>query len=176
MSIAKPLADRPPGMHFQALDFWLNAQMNKTTAQKAKISTTDRSLPIALLRAREKVMGPIREMLLNAGVTEQQWRVLRVLEETGPSDASKIARRACLLMPSLTRIVQTLCDNNLVTRKTDPTDRRRQVLEITKSGRSLIGENMARSQQIASDLETRFGAKNLTQLLDLLNQLDEMRP
>ena len=42
---------------------------------------TDRSLPIALLRARERVMGPIRALLSGADLTEQQWRVLRVVQE-----------------------------------------------------------------------------------------------
>ncbi|MCP4071101.1 MAG: homoprotocatechuate degradation operon regulator HpaR [Hyphomicrobiales bacterium] len=148
--------------------------MRKSTRQNAPISPTDRSLPIALLRAREKVMGPIREMLAKVGVTEQQWRVLRVLDEIGPSDASEIARRACLLMPSLTRIIQTLCENDLVTRKPDVADRRRQIIEITSTGRVLIAQNMAQSRQIASDLEGRFGRQNISQLLDLLNALDEM--
>ena len=38
---------------------------------------TTRSLPIALLRARERVMQPIRSILAKAEVTEAQWRVLR---------------------------------------------------------------------------------------------------
>ena len=47
-------------------------------------------------------MAPIRKMLLAAGITEQQWRILRVLTETGPIDAGSLAKRACLLAPSLT--------------------------------------------------------------------------
>jgi hypothetical protein len=74
----------------------------------APVPETNRSLPIALLRAREKVMGPIRAMLADVGVTEQQWRVLRVLAERGTLDPTEIADRSCLLMPSLTRILQTL--------------------------------------------------------------------
>ncbi|MCR9055691.1 MAG: hypothetical protein NXI02_00005, partial [Rhodobacteraceae bacterium] len=68
------------------------------------LPSTKRSVPIALIRAREKVMGPIREMLSDCGITEQQWRILRVLEEFGPQDASSLAERACLLLPSQTRI------------------------------------------------------------------------
>ena len=110
--------------------------MSKSDKPYPTNSPTDRSLPIALLRAREKVMGPIRVMLLKAGVTEQQWRVLRVLDEAGQTDASEIAKRSCLLMPSLTRIIQTLCENGYVTRTRDTNDRRRQILDITKAGQS----------------------------------------
>ncbi|MCP4184642.1 MAG: homoprotocatechuate degradation operon regulator HpaR [Hyphomicrobiales bacterium] len=148
--------------------------MSKSEKPFSLNSPTDRSLPIALLRAREKVMGPIRVMLLKAGVTEQQWRVLRVLDETGQTDASEIAKRACLLMPSLTRIIQTLCENGYVTRTRDTKDRRRQIINITKAGQTLIKDNMAESRKISNSLEEQFGRQNVAQLLDLLNALDEL--
>ncbi len=50
-------------------------------------------------------MRPIREMLQRSGITEQQWRVLRVLEETPDIEQSQIADQACILLPSLTRIL-----------------------------------------------------------------------
>ena len=69
-----------------------------------KLPPTTRSLPIALMRARESVMAPIRDMLSETGLSEQQWRVLRVLAEQGEMDSHSLAERACLLFPSLTRM------------------------------------------------------------------------
>ncbi len=135
---------------------------------------TNRSLPIALLRAREKVMGPIRNMLSNAGVTEQQWRVLRVLDEMGTLDPTEIADRSCLLLPSLTRILQTLQSKQLILREPHPTDRRKQQISISKAGRQLILDNMEESQQLTTWLEDEFGQDKLNALLDLLNELDQM--
>ncbi|HAV08857.1 MAG TPA: homoprotocatechuate degradation operon regulator HpaR [Rhodobacteraceae bacterium] len=135
---------------------------------------TSRSLPIALLRAREKVMGPIRAMLADAGVTEQQWRVLRVLNERGPLDPTEIADRSCLLLPSLTRILQTLDTKGFVTRAVHSTDRRRQVITITAAGRQLIAENLLESQRLNAWLKDSFGEAKLDQLLDLLNELDRL--
>ena len=43
----------------------------------------ERSIPIALLRAREAVMAHFRPLLADRGYTEQQWRVLRILNEYG---------------------------------------------------------------------------------------------
>ena len=48
-----------------------------------RLTLADRSLPIMLLRAREAVMKRFRPMLKAHGLSEQQWRVLRVLNETG---------------------------------------------------------------------------------------------
>src|SRR5262245_55114576 len=69
---------------------------------------TRRALPIALLRAREAVMARFRPILAAHDVTEQQWRVIRVLGEESPLDASEVAERACVLAPSLTRIIRAL--------------------------------------------------------------------
>jgi homoprotocatechuate degradation regulator HpaR len=126
-----------------------------------------------LLRAREKVMGPVRMMLSDAGVTEQQWRVLRVLVEDGPLDPTTIAERAVLLLPSLTRILQKLEEKQLVTRVRDQVDRRRQVITATETGAALIAENMPEARQIAQGLRDKLGAEKYDQLLVLLAELDQ---
>lgn len=136
---------------------------------------TDRSLPIALLRARERVMGPIRQMLADVGVTEQQWRVLRVLDERGTLDPTEIADRSCLLLPSLTRIMQTLVAKGLITRAPHPTDRRKQCISITEAGRRLIRENLEESRRLNRWMRENFGSERLDLLLDLLNELDRMK-
>jgi len=144
---------------------------NLISGDQSRLRKTSRSLPKALLRARERVMGPIRSMLSDAGVTEQQWRVLRVLEEHGPSDATEIANAACLLMPSLTRILQVLETKELCSRRPHPSDKRRTVVEIAEAGKKLISENIPESNRIFADLESELGSEKFEQLLDLLNDL-----
>lgn len=144
-------------------------------ATDTPLRATSRSLPIALLRARETVMGPIRAMLADAGVTEQQWRVLRVLEEGGPTDPTEIAQQSCLLMPSLTRILRGLEDKGLCTRRTHPTDRRKFLIEITGTGRALIDRNIPASNRIFAELEAEFGKDRIESLLDLLNEFSSPR-
>ena len=134
---------------------------------------TDRSLPIALLRAREAVMAPIREMLADAGVTEQQWRVLRVLEEMGPMDSARAARMSSLLPPSLTRIANTLVGKGLVHRTNSESDRRRQLLAISPDGAALLARYREEALRIATKHEERLGKERLELLLDLLAQLQE---
>ena len=132
---------------------------------------TSRSLPIALLRAREQVMGPIRAMLLEVGITEQQWRVLRVLEENGPCEPTRIAEDASLLLPSLTRILQKLEAKGLIERRGDPSDRRRQIVRIAPPGVQLIADNLGTAMMLNDEVEQRLGARKYERLLDLLNEL-----
>lgn len=133
---------------------------------------TSRSLPIALLRARERVMGPIRGMLTDVGITEQQWRVLRVLQEEGPQDPTRIAEQACLLLPSLTRILQKLEEKELIQRQRDASDRRKQIVQITEAGEQIIQKNLTKSLAALQTIKDQMGEERYETLLDLLNELN----
>jgi len=139
---------------------------------KPGLPSTSRSLPIALIRAREGIMPPIRAMLAESGITEQQWRVLRALEEYGPQNASNMAYRAGLLLPSLTRIAQKMQDNGLITLTRDELDKRRQTIAITAAGQSIIDNNSEQAAQIVEGFKQTLGEDKYEQLLDLLALLE----
>ena len=141
---------------------------------KTNIPDTSQSLPIALLRAREKVMKPARLLLVETGVTEQQWRVVRVLVEEGPMDPTTIADRAVLLLPSLTRILQKLEEKGLIVRQRDEQDGRRQLIKATKAGCRLIADNIPAAQIYAQRLKDHLGGERYDQLLDLLEDLNRI--
>ncbi|MBO9478934.1 homoprotocatechuate degradation operon regulator HpaR [Shimia sp. R11_0] len=141
---------------------------------KINIPSTTQSLPIALLRARERVMKPARALLSDAGVTEQQWRVVRVLVEEGPLDPTTIAERAVLLLPSLTRILHKLDEKGYVTRQRDEQDGRRQVIRATDAGRELIAVNMPAARGYAQQLREHLGDDRYDQLLELLDDLNQI--
>jgi homoprotocatechuate degradation regulator HpaR len=133
-----------------------------------------RSLPIALLRAREKVMSPIRDMLSTSGVNEQKWRVLRVLQEKGPLELSQVAAEAVLLLSSLTRMVGPMVEEGLITRMTPPEDRRKSVVAITDAGLALVNAHAAQSAAILGRIEAEVGRDRLELLLDLLEDLQKL--
>ena len=139
------------------------------------LPSTSRSLPIALIRARESIMPPIREMLadIGLGITEQQWRVLRALDEHGPQNTSTLAYRACLLFPSLTRIAQNMREKGLITLSRDEKDRRQQIVSITSTGQKIINDNIDNTAKIVIGFKQKLGEERYEQLLDLLALLDE---
>jgi homoprotocatechuate degradation regulator HpaR len=142
--------------------------------QNPNLRRTERSLPIALLRAREQVMGPIREMLASSGINEQKWRVLRVVDEQGPLEQTAISQAACLMLPSLSRILQTMETEGLITRQADNIDRRKSIVTLTDAGRALIEAHAEKSGQLLTKLETRFGPERLNVLLNLLDDLRKL--
>ena len=119
-------------------------------------------------------MGPIREMLSQSDINEQKWRVLRVLDERGPCELTQVAKDACLLLPSLTRIIRAMEEEGLATRAIDPEDRRKTIASITDAGRALIVAHLAESNAIFARLERDFGHEKLEQLLDLLDELQAL--
>lgn len=131
----------------------------------------DRSLPIALLRARESIMTRFRPLLAEQNMTEQQWRVLRVLQDQSPLDASRVAERACVLAPSLTRMIKTLRDRGFVRRMPDDSDARRSMLSITPAGIAFIEMLVPAALAIHDELRSRYGAERMETLIDMLNEL-----
>ena len=61
-----------------------------------------------LMRAREAAMMSFRPMLKRHGLTETQWRVIRVLADAPDIETGDLAKKSFLLSPSLTRILQHL--------------------------------------------------------------------
>ena len=131
----------------------------------------EESLPMLLLRAREAAMVKFRPLLRDHGLTEQQWRVLRVLATGKPLDAGELAERSTLLGPSLTRIIKSLERDGLVRRSLDPADQRRAVIALTQSGQDKYHQVSPNSEHLYQEIEQQFGAKNLKHLNQLLNQL-----
>lgn len=135
-----------------------------------------RSLPIVLLRAREAVMAQFRPVLAAQDITEQQWRVIRVLAEGAALDATMLAERACILAPSLTRILRALEERQLIARKRDLDDGRRILLTLTPSGIDLIRAVTPSSRAVYADIEARYGRERLALLLDMLSDLAALKP
>ena len=137
-----------------------------------RLPNTGRSLPIALIRAREGVMAPIREMLSETGITEQQWRILRVLAEFGRMDSKTLADRASLGFPSLTRIAAKMSQRGLIQQERDDKDRRRQFIDIAPDGQKIIDDHSFRAAEIVESFKATLGEKEYETLLDLLALLD----
>lgn len=96
------------------------------------------SLPILLLRAREVAVARFRPILYEYGITEQQWRTLRALDELGDLTGAVLAREAAVLAPSMTRILRRLSEDGLVRMARSRRDQRELKVKISSRGRRLV--------------------------------------
>jgi homoprotocatechuate degradation regulator HpaR len=134
-----------------------------------------RSLAIGLLKAREAVMSHFRPILADHDLTEQQWRVLRVLAESGMLDASEVAEKAFILAPSLTRMLRSLEERGFISKHKDEADGRRVLLRLAPAGQAVIDEVMPDSRRVYAQIDARFGAQRVEQLLDMLEDLATLK-
>lgn len=136
---------------------------------------TARALPIALMRAREAIMSRFRPFVAGAGFTDPQWRVLRVLDEAGPLDPTQIAEAACILMPSLSRILRSLEEDGMVSRTRHPSDNRSYLISITPKAQRYLHKLAPQSNAIYDEMERIYGRERMQTLLDLLEDLDRLK-
>ncbi len=128
-----------------------------------------RNLPRLLLQARESVMGHFRPNLREHGLTDQQWRVLRVLGERGATDAGTIAQEAYLLGPSLTGVLARMERDGLVKRTRDAQDARRTQVQATVKGKRMVQKLADSIEQHYAAMEQALGKTQLAQLYALLD-------
>jgi homoprotocatechuate degradation regulator HpaR len=134
-------------------------------------SFTHRNLPRLLLQAREAVMAHTRPSLREHGLSDQQWRVLRVLGEHGKAETGRVAREAFILGPSLTGVLARMERDGLVRRERCPDDQRRTVVEATPKGLKLV-ERLSRTiESHYAWMEASLGKQQLAELYDLLDRV-----
>jgi homoprotocatechuate degradation regulator HpaR len=130
-----------------------------------------RNLPRLLLQAREAVMAHTRPSLREHALSDQQWRVLRVLGEHGAVETGKVAREAFILGPSLTGVLARMERDGLITRSRDPEDQRCTVIEATARGRQLVKTLSTSIEAHYAWMEQSLGKEKLSQIYGLLDEL-----
>jgi homoprotocatechuate degradation regulator HpaR len=133
-----------------------------------------RNLPLLLLKAREAVMQGRRPVLRSHGLSDQQWRVLRVLAEPAYAEGletGRLAREAHLLGPSLTGVLARMEAAGLVWRERSDADARRSVVRATEGSLALAGSLSVAIEAQYETLETHLGQRKLAQLYQLLDEL-----
>ena len=133
-----------------------------------------RNLPRLLLQARESVMAHTRPGLREHGLSDQQWRVLRVLGEHGAVETGRVAREAFILGPSLTGVLSRMERDGLIRRTRDAADQRSTVVEPTANGRKLVQKLSHSIEAHYAFMETSLGKNKLKQLYSLLDALIEL--
>jgi len=111
-----------------------------------------------------------RSIFAKMGITEQQWRVMRVLYSRGRVESWQLAQDAYLLKPSLSRILRDLSAEKYLKKEVDRADSRRVWVSLTSRGVALcnkVGPMLElNQQQVLAD----FPSADLQTLLDLLDK------
>lgn len=129
------------------------------------------SLPIMLYRALDTIMPRFRRIFSDFGLTEQQWRVLRVLWEHDEILLKELATLALIPAPSLVGIVDRLQKNGLAERRRSDSDRRNVYVLATPKGQALEPQIMPRVQNTYLELKSSMDAVVWRDMLNGLHAL-----
>lgn len=126
-----------------------------------------------LTRASWRLRNNERKALAPYGLTFAQARALRVLLDAGPMRIGDLAAVLEIVPRSATSRADDLEGAGLVTRSTDPNDRRSVIIAATSQGRELASrlrtERRAGAETLFAPLTTRDRA-DLTRLLSVLTR------
>ncbi|NQY88413.1 MAG: homoprotocatechuate degradation operon regulator HpaR [Colwellia sp.] len=136
----------------------------------------DDSLPLKLLKAREAALNYFRPILKEISLTEQQWRIIRALNEFGPLESKKLAECCCILSPSLTGIIKRLEQQNFIQRQKSSDDQRRVLLSLTDHAQKFFDEVSPRFEERYSKMTERFGEKKMQEFKELLTLMANVEP
>jgi len=82
----------------------------------------------------------------------ESWRFMAMLASSAPISAKKLGETLDMDQVQVTRALNKLLDNGYVSRRTDPRDRRKVILNLSKSGTEVYQDIAVK----AKDLETRL--------------------
>jgi homoprotocatechuate degradation regulator HpaR len=135
-----------------------------------------RSLPMRLMQAREAVMQRFRPSLRAHGVTDQQWRIIRALNEADALEISQLGERCVIAPASLSRILPKLEGRGLVTRRPNAADQRRVIVALTPAGHALFAAVAPFSEETYATISRELGEATLQELYRLLDRLIDGSP
>ena len=148
--------------------------MNYSCINENTIDFTS-SLPMLLNRSLDAIMPPYRDLFQEFGVTEQQWRVLRVLWEQKHLTSAQISNLTLLPSPSLVGILDRLERKDLVKRLRSTSDRREINITITNLGRELQSKVMPKVKLIQDQTREKLSPTEWKQINNILKKLDRIK-
>ena len=130
-----------------------------------------RNLPLLLLQAREHVIARFRPILNAHRITEQQWRIVRALIDTGPLEPREIGELCRISSPSLAGVLSRMEELGYVRRKRLDHDQRRLRVSLTQRSRALSARMAPQIEATYRDIEAVIGAEFSVSFYRALDEL-----
>ena len=106
------------------------------------------------------------------GITRAQWAVLAKVERTEGLKQSELAELMEMQPITLTRLIDRLCDNGWIERRSDDSDRRVNRLYLRKAAKPLLGKLAGLKAELTA---TALDGISPSDAQRLLNQLETIK-
>ena len=139
--------------------------------EKDDLPLAHRNLPLLLLQARERVINRFRPLLNAQHITEQQWRIVRLLLESGPLEPRQIGDACNISSPSLAGVLARMQNMGLIDRERFDNDQRRVRVSLSARSRALAERLAPKIEAVYSGIEARVGVEFMRRLYAMLDEL-----
>ena len=128
-------------------------------------------LSYLLKRAQAELAEQHDELLAPLGIGVRELTLLMLLDGREPESQQQTAQRAGIDRTTMVALVDGLEAKGHVARRPDPADRRRNVVELTDSGRETLRQAMRASDEAERRVLASLDEAEATQLRSLLSRL-----
>ena len=132
-----------------------------------------RNLPLLLLQARAHVIAHFRPILNANGITEQQWRIVRILLDQDAMEPRQIGELCGISSPSLAGVLSRMEQLDFITRKRVEHDQRRVHVMLTARSRALASHMMPKIDATYQHIEALIGQEFSKRFYRTLDELIE---
>ncbi len=150
--------------------------MNHTPAAPKRIGTgtfVEGYLLYLLARVSHVLSGEFDQQLRRRGVAVPVWRVLASLSGSGGETVTGLAEVCLLQQPTMTKLLDRMVRDGLVTRSQDARDRRVVRVALTPQGETLAAELITAARQHESNVLARFPEMEAMDLRTMLRSVLE---
>lgn len=131
----------------------------------------DGYLGYLLGQANHAVYKDFDQHVRAAGLSSIEWRVLATLHDSEPLTISQLAHEVLSKQPTVTKLVQRMCEQGWLRLEADPADQRRTLVAVTTAGRRLVRPLVEQARAYEADALRALGAGEKSALKNLLAKL-----
>jgi DNA-binding MarR family transcriptional regulator len=96
--------------------------------------------------AKRSMRGRLLSITSGRNISHTQLELLFTVHHMQPVSPKVLAGKLCLSPGAISQLIDALDGHRLIKRETDPTDRRRQVLSVSKHGQTML-KNLERKRR-----------------------------
>jgi homoprotocatechuate degradation regulator HpaR len=136
---------------------------------------THPNLPQRMLKARDSLMTHFRPIFNHFGLTEQQWRIFRALDEYGQLEPRELCDMCQISSPSMAGILARMEDSGLIQRDGIEGDQRRVIVHLSSKGAKLLGKIGPLIDLQYSYIEQACGKQIFVELFAVLDKFIDLK-
>src|ERR1700759_2615992 len=135
--------------------------------------SVDMNLLFALGEVARLVRAYAGKQAARYGITRAQWAVLAKVERTEGLKQTELAEQMEMQPITLTRLIDRLCDNGWIERRSDDTDRRVNRLYLRKAARPLLSKLSGLRSELTESALEGISPADASRLLTQLEAIKE---